>query len=206
MLFAHTRGDAMILLIGFLIGFLGYVMINSINLSVIEISYQNKKRKLLFFIFLTFLFESLYCFFSLYGLQFLMTYPKVILMAQYVSVAFVFLIGFYTLFEKVNDAEQQQQNIIRRGYWSIFVHPQQIPFWCFWGIFLIKKSYLQTNIFSLLFFTLSNALGALIILVLYAYFGNKIIALLNLNRKYLKNFVGIICIASGFFLLYDILS
>ena len=44
-----------------------------------------------------------------------------------------------TLFEKVNDAEQQQQNIIRRGYWSIFVHPQQIPFWCFWGIFLIKK-------------------------------------------------------------------
>lgn len=196
----------MILLIGLLIGFLGYVMINSINLSVIEISYQNKKRQLMFFIFLTLLFESFYCFFSLYCLQFLMTYPKVILMAQYVSVAFVFLIGFYTLFEKVKDAAQQQQNIIRRGYWSIFVHPQQIPFWFFWGIVLIKKSYLQTNNLSLVLFTLSNALGALIILFLYAYFGNRIIALLNLNRKYLKNIVGIICIASGFFLLYDILS
>ena len=194
----------MIILIGILIGFLGYLMINNINLSVIEITAQKKRRKLVFFLFLTLLFEGIYCFFSLYCLQFLMNYPTVILIAQYISVAFLFVIGLWSLFEKVKTSAQITDNIIKRGYWSIFIHPQQIPFWFFWGIILIKKEYLQTNTASLFLFTLANSVGCLLILACYARFGNKIISMLNVQKSHLKNIVGIICIVSGFFLLYDI--
>ena len=195
-----------IILIGIAIGFLGYVMVNNINLSIIEIKGQNKKTKLTVFIFLTLLLECIYCFFSLYGLQFLMAYPSIILAAQYVSVAFLFILGLWSLLEKPKNQNQMRDNIIRRGYWSIFVHPQQIPFWFFWGIILIKKQYLQTDTFSLIIFSLANAAGSLLILLGYAAYGNKIISMLNVKRNHLKNLVGIVCLSSACFLLYDILK
>lgn len=192
------------ILIGIVIGFLGYLMINNINLSVIEIGAQNKRQQLAAFIALTLLFESFYCFCSLYFLQFLMQYPGLIVTAQYLSVAFLFFIGLWSLFEKTKDRAQFRSNVIKRGYWSVFIHPQQIPFWFFWGIILINKHYLQTDVSSLLVFTLANVVGCFLILICYACYGNKIISLLNVQRRHLKNLVGIICIASACFLLYDI--
>jgi threonine/homoserine/homoserine lactone efflux protein len=195
-----------ILAIGILIGFLGYLMINNINLAVIELQLRGNKAELACFIFLTLLFECLYCFFSLYCLQCLMDYPKIILTAQYSSILFLLFIGFWSLFEKVKSNTQMEQNMIRRGYWSVFVHPQQIPFWFFWGIILIKKNYLHTDHLSLLLFTLSNAAGSLLVLLCYTRYGNKMIRMLNVQKKHLKNIVGIICIASAGFLLYDVLQ
>lgn len=196
----------MILLIGILIGFVGYVMISNINLSIIEISNQNKHRRLIVFIALVLIFECIYCFFSLYCLQLLMAYPKIILAAQYISIAFLFILGVWSLAEKSKTQTEMQENIIRRGYWSIFVHPQQIPFWFFWGIILIKKQLLQTDTSALIYFAVANAAGSFLVLMLYAKFGNKLISLLKLNRKTLKNIVGIICIGSAILLLIDILK
>lgn len=195
-----------ILLIGIAIGFMGYLMVNNINLSIIEIKGENKKTKLTIFIILALLLECIYCFFSLYGLQFLMDYPTIILTAQYVSVAFLFILGLWSLLEQPKNQTQMRENIIRRGYWSIFVHPQQIPFWFFWGIILIKKEYLHTDSLSLIVFALANAAGSLLILLGYAAYGNKIISMLNVKRKHLKNLVGIVCLSSACFLLYDILK
>lgn len=194
----------MILLIGIFIGLIGYVMVNNINLSIIEISGQGKPLKLCLFIGMTLLMEGVYSFCSLYGLKMLMDYPIIISVAQYLSVAFLFIIGFAGLFERKSSEAVMQQNLIRRGYWSIFIHPQQIPFWFFWGIILIKKDLLQTNVPALILFSLANMLGAFIILYCYAKFGAKIVSKLNVKRKQLKNLVSIICIISGGFLLYDI--
>ncbi|MBL7713470.1 MAG: hypothetical protein JNL13_13445 [Chitinophagaceae bacterium] len=195
-----------ILAIGILIGFLGYVMINNINLAVIELQARGSRVQLWVFIFLALLLECVYCFFSLYCLQCLMAYPQIILAAQYSSIAFLLIIGCWTLFERVKSNVQLQDNIIRRGYWSVFVHPQQIPFWFFWGILLIKKEYLRTDSLSLLFFSLSNVFGSMLVLLCYTRYGNRIIKVLRVQKKHLKNIVGIICIASAGLLLYDVLQ
>ncbi|HTN17688.1 MAG TPA: hypothetical protein VL092_08410 [Chitinophagaceae bacterium] len=194
-----------ILVIGILIGFLGYAMINNINLAVIELQERGSKVQLWVFIALALLLECAYCFFSLYCLQCLMAYPQIILAAQYISIGFLLIIGCWTLFEKTKNSMQLQDNIIRRGYWSVFVHPQQVPFWFFWGILLIKKEYLHTDSLCLLLFSLSNALGSLLVLLCYTRYGNRIIRVLNVQKKHLKNIVGIICIASAGILLYDVL-
>lgn len=195
-----------IIVIGLLIGFLGYAMINNINLAVIELQTRGNRVQLVVFIFLALLLECVYCFCSLYCLEYLMQYPQIILAAQYISIGFLLIIGCWTLFERVKNKVQLQDNIIRRGYWSVFVHPQQIPFWFFWGILLIKKEYLHTNSLSLLLFTLANALGSLLVLLCYTRYGNRIIKVLKVQKKQLKNIVGIICIVSAGLLLYDVLQ
>lgn len=193
----------MIILIGLLIGIWGYLIVGNINLSVIELSEKKNSRWLIFFIALAILFEFLYCFFTLYALQYLMDFPTVISIAQYTSVAFLLIIGFWSLLEKVKTPKELSRNIIRRGYWSIVVHPQQIPFWFFWGIILMDKEWLSTSTGSLIGFSLANSIGGLLILICYAFFGSKIIKMLNLNRRVIKNFVGVVCIISAIILIVD---
>lgn len=196
----------MIILIGFLIGIWGYLIVGNINLSVIELSDKKNNRWLIFFITLAILFEFLYCFFTLFALQYLMDFPTVISIAQYTSVAFLLVIGFWTLFEKVKTPKELSRNIIRRGYWSIVVHPQQIPFWFFWGIILMDKEWLSTSTASLIGFSVANSIGGLLILICYAFFGSKIIKMLNLNRRVIKNFVGVVCIISAIILIVDMVK
>lgn len=193
-----------VILIGFLIGIWGYLIVGNINLSVIELADKKNNWWLLFFITLAILFEFFYCFFTLYALQYLMDFPSVIRIAQYTSIVFLLVIGFWSLLEKVKTPVQQRSNIIRRGYWSIIIHPQQIPFWFFWGILLIEKQWLTTGFWSLFSFSLANSIGGLITLSCYAFFGNKIIKMLNLKRRTIKNFVGIVCIISAVILIADI--
>lgn len=196
----------LIFLIGVLIGCIGYLMVNNINLAVMELSAREKTAQLCWFIFLTLLFELIYCYFSLYGLNLLMQYRMVITITQYISVVFLLLLGFWSLFEKNKDEAELRTNIIRRGYWSVIVHPQQVPFWFFWGILLIGKNYLKTDNLSLFVFGIANAIGTLFTLMAYSRYGNRIMELLRLRRGQLKNLVGVICILSSFFLLYDILK
>lgn len=196
----------MMIVIGFLIGIWGYFIVGNINLSVIELSEKKNKLWLVFFIALAILFEFLYCFFTLYALHYLMDFPVLISIAQCSSVVFLLLIGFWILFEKVKTPKELSRNVIRRGYWSIIVHPQQIPFWFFWGIILIEKGWLSATTISLLRFSLANSVGGLFILICYAFFGSKIIKMLHLNRKLIKNFVGIACIISAIILIFDLLQ
>jgi hypothetical protein len=186
---------------GILIGFWGYLMVGNINLSIVELSTHEVKQKLIQFITFTILFESLYCFVTLYCLQLLMAFPTIIHIARYASVVFLFFIGFWSILEKNNSAVPFHANIVRRGYWSMIIHPQQISFWFFWGIILIQKGVLHIDVFSVFLFTIANAIGVFLILLCYACYGKKIFFYLNLNRKQLKFFVGIICISSALLLL-----
>jgi len=190
----------------FIAGFSGYLMIGNINLSVLELSTEGKRTQLVQFIFVTLLFEILYSFFTLYVLQLLMDYPMVVMIAQYATIAFLFFIGFWSLLEKKVSEQKIHQNIVKRGYWSVIVHPQQISFWFFWGIILMQKGVLKQDALSIATFSFINTLGAFAMLICYSLFGNKLKDLLRLNFVQLKNIVGVFCILSAIYLLYDILS
>ena len=137
-------------------------------------------------------------------MQYLMIYPKVIIIAQYIAIAFLLILGFWALFEKPKDIETERKNIIRRGYWSAIIHPQQVPFWLFWGIILIENQIINGDIGSLLFFAAFNVLGAFCMLMIYVVYGNKLISLIKLNLHIIKKIVGIICLVTALYMTWEL--
>ncbi|MGC4057681.1 MAG: hypothetical protein QM743_06090 [Chitinophagaceae bacterium] len=194
-----------IILIGLIIGIVGYIMVNNVNLCLLELNRKSSRSSLVFFCILALVFEGAYCFCTLYMLERLMHYPLVIRIAQYLSIGFLFAIGLWTLLESSKQQEALQENIIRRGYWSVIIHPQQIPFWFFWGLLLIRKQLLIPDSSHFLLLSIANCAGSLIVFLLYIRYGNKLIERFRIRRNLLKNIVGVICLGSGVLLAVDIL-
>ncbi len=192
------------MIISFLLGFWGYLMVANINLGILELAKHGSKTALARYFAVILTFEFIYCFGSLYFMQYLMIYPKVILVAQYIAIAFLLILGFWALFEKPKDIETERKNIIRRGYWSAIIHPQQVPFWLFWGIILIENKIINGDIGSLLFFAAFNVLGAFCILMIYVVYGNKLISLIKLNLHIIKKIVGIICLVTALYMIWEL--
>lgn len=193
---------------GFCTGIIGYLMVNNINLCLLELQRLERHRAALLFVILVLIFETAYCLVSLRGMQFLLRYPLWIFAARILAIAFLLFIGMWSLLEtgKAADGEKISRNIIRRGYWSVWVHPQQIPFWLFWGILLLDQGILQARLSDFIQLSVANCLGSLLSLGIYWYFGNRLIAYFSLKRSFLKNLVGIICLISAVFLFADILG
>ena len=192
------------MIISFLLGFWGYLMIANINLGVLELAKHGNKSALTKYLVVILTFEFIYCFGSLYFMQYLMIYPKVIIIAQYIAIAFLLILGFWALFEKPKDIETARKDIIRRGYWSAIIHPQQVPFWLFWGIILIENQIINGDIGSLLFFAAFNVLGAFCMLMIYVVYGNKLISLIKLNLHIIKKIVGIICLVTALYMTWEL--
>jgi hypothetical protein len=182
-------------LIGIAIGFYGYLFPGNINLMVMYL-YKEKKYTLLLFIFLLILlFESVYCFFVLFVLD------EVNLSAQWYSAieTFAYLMtmgmGLWMLFEKKSPKQAGRSNIYR-GIISIVVHPQQIPFWLLIAV-LFHDIIGSKSLMSFIFF---NAIGTGLILFAYAFLGNKLLQLINLNLRQINRIIGI------FYILFSIFS
>lgn len=192
------------MIIGFLLGFWGYVMIGTINLAVLELAKNGTRASLIRFIAVLLVCEFIYCFSSLYFLNYLTAYPQIITGAKYTAIILLVLLGLWALLEKPGDVVIERRNIVARGYWSAIVHPQQIPFWLLWGVYLIEKDIVRPSIPHLALFALSNAFGALCMLFCYALWGNKLISVIRLNLRVIKIFVGILCLATAVYMIYDV--
>lgn len=100
------------MIISFLLGFWGYLMIANINLGILELAKHGSKTALTRYLVVILTFEFIYCFGSLYFMQYLMIYPKVILIAQYIAIAFLLILGFWALFEKSKDIETEDRKSV----------------------------------------------------------------------------------------------
>jgi len=190
--------------IAFLLGFWGYLMIGNINLAVLELAKYERRSALTRFIAVLIIFEFIYCFGSLYFLQYLTIYAQVILIAKYTAILLLIILGLWALLEKPGDVIIERKNIVIRGYWSAILHPQQIPFWLLWGVYLIETNVITSDVVSLAFFAGFNVFGAFCMLMCYVRFGNKLISLIKLNLHIIKRVVGVLCLITAVYMIYDI--
>lgn len=192
---------------GLCTGFIGYLMVNNINLCLLEMQRGGKTRAAAFFVLLVLGFEVLYCLLSLWGMKFLLQYPAWVLATRISAIVFLLIIGSWSLLEKgTEQPDKFRRNVIRRGYWSVLVHPQQIPFWLFWGLLLADKGLLQPRLSDFLQLAAANAVGSFLVLATYWKYGNQLIERFSLRRTFLKNLVGVICLLSAVFLFADIIG
>lgn len=190
-------------LIGIPIGFYAYLFPGNINLMMLQLHSEKRYRFLLFVFILALLFESLYCFLSLYFLSRFSPNLQVFKILEIVGYTLTMLMGFWMLFEKKYIRENKSQGNIYRGVFSIIIHPHQIPFWLFIGVLFHSILQNATNNWNLFFFVLCNTIGTGLILCTYAFFGKKILQFIHLNLNQINKIVGVsyISIAVYYFII-----
>ncbi len=177
--------------IGFLLGFIGYLPVGNINLTVVQLSVSDKHERVWLFILFAALMEFIYCFFSLYGLERLLREESLIATLNWAGVVIFFALGLFSILHKVHaDTEQQFSSGIKRGVLIAIFNPLQIPFWLVWGIYVMEKGWVRKEIFSMAVFSLLCSVGTIAVLWLYAYAGKKFVARLNLNAHFLNRMIG----------------
>lgn len=187
----------MMSLIGIPIGLYGYLFPGNINIMMLDL-YRNKKFKLLVCALITMLvFETIYCIGTLQFLQKINTNVIFFTTIEICSFFMTFIMGMWMLFEK-NIAQKKVKNSnILRGFISIVFHPQQIPFWIIMAV--IIKPYLNNyEQHPMALFALSNAIGALLAMVIYIKIGSKIIDFYGINTNSINKCVAIIYLGMSF--------
>ena len=178
------------ILIGIPIGFYGYLFPGNINLMVLEL-YNTKRYQLLILIFaMIVLFESIYCFLSLTFLNEIKSNIKFYSSVEVVSYLLIFIMGLWMLFEKKNNITTAHQNTITRGVINIIIHPQQIPFWVIAGVLVNRVVNINMNIWTLWGFVIFNAIGTLMAMFSYMFFGKKILEYFKFNIYHINKVMG----------------
>ncbi|MDI9319258.1 MAG: hypothetical protein QM530_02175 [Phycisphaerales bacterium] len=93
------------------------------------------------------------------------------------------------LFDKKHN--YKDKGTIYRGFISIIIHPQQIPFWLLVGVLFQDIIFKPLSFGSLLQFVLFNAIGTLLILLCYALLGKKLLDFIKLNITQITKIIGL---------------
>jgi hypothetical protein len=177
-------------LIGIPVGIYGYLFPANINIMVMELYATKKYRLLIFLLGLILVFETFYCIAALSFLNVLKNNHQLYSSIELVAYVLIFVMGLWMVAEKKNDNKITQRNTLFRGIFNIIIHPQQIPFWVVAGILLSKV--MEINIHNSTFdaFVLFNAIGTLLAMLLYMYFGIRILNYFKLNIAMFNRIMG----------------
>ena len=180
-------------IVGIPIGFYGYLFPGNINLMVLEL-YSTKRYLPLFFITLLILiFESIYCFCTLYFLNQSAMQQAWFGYVEWGAYILTLCMGLWMLLEKSTTIKGRQYNI-HRGIINTIIHPQQIPFWLLMGVLFHDSIHNMMDKWSLPLFVVYNAIGTALVLGCYAFFGNRLMSFFNLKMKQINQIAGVLFI------------
>lgn len=182
----------MIFAVAFALGFVGYLPVGNINLTVVQLSVNATPRQKHFFIAFASFMEFVYCFFCLTGLEILLKQPDLVVFLNWSSVALFLLLGVLSFFQK-ETAGENKFNGLKRGILIAIFNPLQIPFWLVWGVYAFQNG-LTPGIIPILIFSIACTAGTVMILSVYAFAGKKIIEKLKINSILLNRFIGCLLI------------
>jgi len=182
------------ILIGIPIGFYGYIFPGNINLMVLDLYTTKKYRLLIYILSLILIFESIYCYLTLSLLATIKNNTSLFSGIEIVSFIFIFIMGIWMLMDKRKEQETSHKNTLKRGVISIIFHPQQIPFWLIIGLIVNPFLEVENSFINLLLFLVCNALGSLLAMLTYMYFGKNIMNYFKLNIRTLNAIMGIVYI------------
>lgn len=187
----------MLFLIAFTLGFVGYLPLGNINLTVVQMSVGEEKRRWQAFILFAALMEFIYCFGSLSGMQMLRQDTQLVFALNWSAVVIFFVLGFISILHKENPEGKKTllSSYIKRGVLIAILNPLQIPFWLIWGVYVMENGWVKNSYNSIALFSFVCALGTIAVLYMYAVAGKKLVEKLNVNRTVLNRFIGVLLIA-----------
>ncbi len=183
----------MMLLVAFALGFVGYMPLGNINLTVVQLTINDTRRRWLTFIAFAAFMEFVYCFACLMTLNFLLQQDALVKFLSWLGVLLFVILGVLALLYKETDSPIKT-NDFKRGVLIALFNPLQIPFWLVWGVYLMRNHILIPETWLIAVFSLVCTIGTVLILYLYAIAGKKIVEKLRVNRIWMNRFIGVLLI------------
>ena len=177
----------MLFLIAFALGFVGYLPLGNINLTVVQMSVSEEKRSWQAFILFAALMEFIYCFACLYGMQMLLKQPQLISALSWSAVVIFFALGLFSFLHKPDSTHSSG---VKRGVVIAVFNPLQVPFWLVWGVYVMENGWVKSEALSIALFSFICSLGTIAVLYMYAVAGKKVVEKLNVNKTLLNRFIG----------------
>ena len=180
----------MLLAIGFVLGFLGYLPIGNINMAVVQLSVNKAVEKLWAYIIFIAVMEFIYSMGCLAGIEVLMHQPGWMIILRWTAVFIFVLLGILSFLHKEGGTGIQSFSVVKRGIFIAIFNPLQVPYWTASGIYLIENHFMKNDGVSLCVFALGTALGSIAILCLYSVGGKILVAKLKVSDIILNSFIG----------------
>ena len=195
------------LIFGFVLGFVGYLPLGNINLTVVQMSVSGSRRSWQQFILLAAVMELIYCFVCLYGMDMLLQQPQLIVYLGWSAVVIFLVLGLYTFLHTFKESSiSNTSSGIRRGIFIAIFNPLQVPFWLIWGVYVFQNNWIKSDAVSIALFSIVCSIGTVAILWLYAEAGKKFVEKLNVNRNLLNRFIGSLLILLAVYQTFKLLN
>lgn len=175
-------------LIGIILNAMGYIPPGNINLTVAQLTINKGMRQALYFILSFSIVEMFFTFGMMRFARWISSDVNLdssiseVRLGTYVDAFMILLfivMGTITWVNRKKVPKTKAEDNRRRG--SVFygmllgiVNPVQIPFWLFFGNYVILHDWIQTNYLSLIIFSIGSGLGSALALYGYAHFAKYI--------------------------------
>lgn len=182
----------MLFLVAFALGFIGYLPLGTINLTVVQMSMGQRKQHWQAFILFAAMMEFIYCFTCFSGINFLLQQKQLAWYLSWVAAAIFLLLGVFSFYYSADNAGN---NGVKRGMLVAVLNPLQIPFWTVWGVYVLEHNWVKSSTASIALFSCICSLGTIAVLYMYAVAGKKIVQKLNVNQQILNRAIGVFFVA-----------
>ena len=201
-----------VLLLGFIISFLGQLPLGNMNLTATQLSVQENYRNAWKYGLGIVLVEIIYLRLALTGMDWVVEHKVLFTIMGWITVIVFVGLGILALLMARKQTNEKKglllDNKMNRFLLGIVVsalNPAQIPFWFLWCTQLINSKLLLPTTAQFNLFTAGAGVGSLAGLAVYIHGGKWIITRLKTSNKGLNIFMGIVFILAGLFQLYNML-
>jgi threonine/homoserine/homoserine lactone efflux protein len=201
-----------VLLLGFIISFLGQLPLGNMNLTATQLSVQESYRNAWKYGLGIVIIEIIYLRLALSGMDWVVEHKQLFAIMGWLTVIVFITLGVlaFIMARKQTSAKKglllnNKMNRFLLGIVVSGINPAQIPFWFLWSTELLNSKVLMPTTAQFNLFTAGAGLGSLAGLALYIHGGKWIIMKLKTSNKALNIFMGIVFLLAGLFQLYNML-
>jgi threonine/homoserine/homoserine lactone efflux protein len=201
-----------VLLLGFIISFLGQLPLGNMNLTATQLSVQESLHNAWKYGLGIVLVEIIYLRLALTGMDWVVKHKQLFeIMGWFTVIVFIILgVLAFIMARKQTSAKKglllnNKMDRFLLGVVVSGINPAQIPFWFLWSTQLLDSKLLMPTTEQFNLFTVGAGLGSLAGLAVYIHGGKWLITKLKTSNKGLNIFMGIVFILAGLFQLYNML-
>jgi threonine/homoserine/homoserine lactone efflux protein len=188
-----------ILLLGFVLSFLGQLPVGVISITATQIAVQENFRNAWKYSFGIALIEMVYLRLVLFGVQWVMGQSRIYLIFNFITAVFFAVLGI-ACFISSRKQDQNKKALLLNNRMDRFLlgltisalNPAQIPFWVVWTGYFLNLNLLKPGFGYFNLFTLGSGCGTVCGLAVYMYGGNWLVARLKAENQALNKLMGLI--------------
>lgn len=201
-----------VLMIGFIISFLGQLPLGNMNLTATQLSVQENLRNAWKYGLGIVIVEIIYLRLALTGMDWVVEHEQLFTIMGWLTVIVFVVLGVlaFIMARKQTAAKKglllnNNMNRFLLGVVVSGINPAQIPFWFLWSTQLLNSKVLMPTTAQFNIFTAGAGLGSLAGLAVYIHGGKWMLTKMKTSNKGLNIFMGIVFIFAGLFQLYNML-